>query len=85
MSVSSASSVHRLQYANAVQIHVVLGLEGVQKGDVLIMSISQELDFVNAANRRIAPDKSRCSLRSMMARVTQPWYIIQHRASVRVR
>ena len=54
MSVSSASSVHRLQYANAVQIHVVLGLEGVQKGDVLIMSISQGLDFVNAANRRIA-------------------------------
>ena len=54
MSVSSASSVHRLQYANAVQIHVVLGLEGFQKGDVLIMSISQGLDFVNAANRRIA-------------------------------
>ncbi len=54
MSVSSASSVHRLQYANAVQIHVVLGLEGVQKGDVLIMSISQGLDFVNAANRRNA-------------------------------
>ena len=54
MSVSSASSVHRLQYTNAVQILVVLGLEGFQKGDVLIMSISQGLDFVNAANRRIA-------------------------------
>ena len=53
MSVSSASSVHRLQYTNAVQIRVVLVLEGFQKGDVLIMSISQGLDFVNAANRRI--------------------------------
>src|SRR6266849_221989 len=66
MSVSSASSVHRLQYTNAVPIHVVLGLEGFQKGDVLIKSISQGLDFVNAANRRIAPDKSRCSHRRVM-------------------
>jgi hypothetical protein len=36
-----------------LSIHMVLGLEGFQKGDVLIMSISQGLDFVNAANRRI--------------------------------